>query len=129
MTIHGNLKKMKTEYADPVRYYIQTGEAEVCMNELLGHEISLEFLNRINCIHCGKVTKTSFGQGFCYPCFQTAPEADPAIVSPELDMAHLGISRDMEWAKENSLVDHFVYLVGWTKSWCDEAYPGSNAVD
>jgi len=46
----------------------------------------------------------------CYPCFQTAPEADPAIVSPELDMAHLGISRDMEWAKENSLVDHFVYL-------------------
>jgi hypothetical protein len=25
-------------------------------------------------------------------------------------MSHLGYSRDMDWAKENSLIDHYVYL-------------------
>jgi len=25
-------------------------------------------------------------------------------------MSHLGISRDMEWSKQNSLIDHYVYL-------------------
>ena len=29
---------------------------------------------------------------------------------PELSKAHLGIARDMEWAREHDLIDHYVYL-------------------
>lgn len=96
--------------ADPVQYFLPVGETEIPMNELIGKAISLKFTGQINCISCGKKTKTSFGQGFCYNCLQTAPEASETIMRPELSKAHLGIARDMEWAREHDLIEHFVYL-------------------
>lgn len=96
--------------ADPVEYFLPVGETEIPMNELIGKAISLKFTGQINCISCGKKTKTSFGQGFCYSCLQTAPEASETIMRPELSKAHLGIARDMEWAREHDLIEHFVYL-------------------
>lgn len=96
--------------ADPVQYFLPVGETEIPMNELIGKSISLKFTGQINCISCGKKTKTSFGQGFCYNCLQTAPEASETIMRPELSKAHLGIARDMEWAREHDLIEHFVYL-------------------
>lgn len=106
-----NLLKMSTLLDNGVvKYSLNTSENKIDINSLLGKEISIEFKKEINCIHCGRKTKTSFGQGYCYPCFTTVPEADPSIIRPELDQAHLGISRDMEWAKQNSLINHYVYL-------------------
>src|SRR5680860_390816 len=70
----------------------------------------MNFTGKINCISCGKKTKTSFGQGFCYNCLQTAPEASESIMRPELSKAHLGIARDMEWAEKHDLIEHIVYL-------------------
>lgn len=102
--------KMRTEFGEPIKYFLPIGEEVIPMNELINKEVTFRFQNQINCIHCGRKTNKSFSQGFCYPCFTTVPEADPAIVKPELDQAHLGVSRDMEWAKKNSLVDHYVYL-------------------
>lgn len=96
--------------ADPVQYFLPVGETEIQMNELIGKAISLKFTGQINCISCGKKTKTSFGQGFCYNCLQTAPEASETIMRPELSKAHLGIARDMDWAREHDLIEHFVYL-------------------
>lgn len=110
MIERGNLFKMLTEFSDPVQYKLPLNEKFIFMNELIGQKISIRYEGIINCIKCGKETKKSYNQGFCYSCFMTAPEADPAIVNPELDMAHLGISRDMEWAKTYSLVEHAVYL-------------------
>ena len=110
MKYAGNLIKMKTVYDDPIRYYLPVGDSEVFMNELIGSEISLRFTGQINCISCGKQTKTSFGQGFCYNCLQTAPEASETIMRPELSKAHLGIARDIDWAREHDLIEHFVYL-------------------
>jgi hypothetical protein len=110
MQLEGNILKMRTEWANPVHYFLPMGENEVNMNGLIGKDISLEFTGRINCISCGKITKTSFGQGFCYNCLQTAPEASESIVRPELSKAHLGIARDMEWARKNDLIEHVVYL-------------------
>jgi hypothetical protein len=80
------------------------------MNELIGREIKMTFSGQINCISCGKKTKTSFNQGFCYNCLQTAPEASESIIRPELSKAHFGIARDIEWAEKHDLIDHFVYL-------------------
>ncbi|HEX7583507.1 MAG TPA: DUF2797 domain-containing protein [Prolixibacteraceae bacterium] len=110
MLASGNIIKMRTELADPVQYFLLVGETELPMNELIGKNIQLSFTGQINCISCGKRTKTSFGQGFCYNCLQTAPEASETVMRPELSKAHLGIARDMDWAREHDLIDHFVYL-------------------
>jgi len=110
MHMEGNLLKMRSVLADPVQYYLTVGSGEVFMNDLIGKEISFEYSGQINCIRCGNRTKTSFAQGFCYPCFQNAPETSECILRPELCRAHEGVSRDMEWSKEHCLQDHFVYL-------------------
>ncbi len=101
---------MRTELNNPVDYYLELGDHTLHVNDWLGKRIQLIYHHQINCIKCGTKTVKSFGQGFCFPCFKTAPEADPGIFHPELDQAHLGISRDMEWAKQNSLQPHYVYL-------------------
>ena len=110
MQLEGNILKMRVEGVNPVQYFLPVGETEVEMNQLIGNEISMQFTGQINCISCGKQTKTSFGQGFCYNCMQTAPEASESVVRPELSKAHFGIARDMEWAEKHDLIDHFVYL-------------------
>jgi len=110
MLASGTILKMRSEFADPVQYFLPVGENELPMNRLIGQKIQLTFTGQINCISCGKRTKTSFGQGFCYNCLQTAPEASETVMRPELSKAHLGIARDMEWAREHDLIDHFVYL-------------------
>jgi len=108
--MQGNIRKMYSELKEDVQYQLPIGNELVDMNALIGKEITLRYLGQINCIHCGKKTKKSFSQGYCYSCFTTLPQTDPSIVKPELDLSYLGISRDMEWAKENSLKPHYVYL-------------------
>lgn len=110
MLFEGNIRKMRTELASPVNYFLPVGKNEIGMNALIGKEISLNFSGQINCVSCGKITKTSYNQGFCYNCLQTAPEASESIIRPELSKSHLGIARDMEWAKKHDLTDHYVYL-------------------
>lgn len=110
MQIEGNILKMRTELAHPVKYYLPVGNIELHLNDLIGRHIKLEYSGRINCISCGKQTRTSFGQGFCYNCLQTSPEASESVLRPELSKAHLGIARDVEWAKEHDLIEHYVYL-------------------
>jgi len=110
MEYSGNLLKMRSEYNHPVDYFLSLGAEEIYLNALLGKEISFEHNGVINCIHCGRKTQKSFNQGFCFNCFQTAPEADQSVVRPELSMAQFGISKDMDWANEHDLIEHYVYL-------------------
>jgi len=110
MQYKGNILKMRTEPASPVNYFLPVGENFIEMNPLIGKEISMHFTGQINCISCGKVTKRSFNQGFCYNCLQTAPEAGESVIRPELSKSQFGIARDMEWAKKNDLVEHIVYF-------------------
>lgn len=108
--ISGNLRKMKAELTSPVSYSLPLGDTLVQMNELLGKTVTLAFGGDINCIECGIKTKKSFSQGFCYKCFETSPHTEPCILRPELCMAHMGIARNIEWAKANHVQPHFVYL-------------------
>jgi len=108
--VQANLIKMTPIPDNPVQYYLNLGNESVHVNELLGRKIHMHYLHRINCIKCGRLTKTSFAQGYCYPCFTTAPETGDCILRPELCQAHEGISRDMKWSEEHCLQDHFVYL-------------------
>lgn len=110
MEYQGNILKMRSELANPIKYFLPVGDKEIDMNALIGRNIRFKFEGQINCISCGRRTKTSFHQGFCYSCYQTSPEASETIMRPELSKAHLGIARDMDWAKEHDLIDHYVYL-------------------
>lgn len=110
MKIQGPLLKMRTELNHPVNYYLSLGDHEMKVNDVLDKDITLRFLGEIHCIRCGRLTKKSFHQGYCYPCYRTAPETDDCILRPELCLAQEGISRDMEWSKAHCLQDHFVYL-------------------
>lgn len=105
----GNLRKMKTTLDDPIQYHLSLSE-ELYMNDFVGKEITLTWSGRINCTNCGKVTKKSFGQGFCYPCFISSPNAAECILRPELCRAHLGEGRDPEWEEKHHNQPHVVYL-------------------
>jgi len=110
MKYEGNILKMATKLEDNVQYHLNIGSEKIYMNDLIGKEIQLTYLNQINCIRCGRKTNKSFFQGYCYPCFMNAPETAPCIVKPEECQAHEGIARDMEWSKDHCLIDHYVYL-------------------
>lgn len=105
----GNLKKMRVELSDPVKYYLRLSDQEVYLNDLIGSEISLKHTGNIHCKKCGKKINRSF-QGMCFDHFQNAPEAAECIMRPELCRGHLGEGRDPEWEKENHVQPHVVYL-------------------
>jgi len=106
----GTIVKMKNQLKDPVQYILPIGEDKVSMNALIGKYIIFKWEGQINCIACGRNTNKSFAQGFCYPCFISAPETSECILRPHLCKAHKGIARDMAWAENHCLQDHFVYL-------------------
>lgn len=106
----GNILKMRTELDKPVRYFLSNGNEEIFMNELIGSDVKIAYKNQINCIKCGRQITKSYAQGYCFPCFQNAPETEECVLRPELCNAHKGIARDMEFAKNHCLINHFVYL-------------------
>ncbi len=63
MEISGNLIKLSSQHDTPVKYFMNLGQEEILLNELIGHDIIIKYHHEINCIACGKVTKTSFFQG------------------------------------------------------------------
>ncbi len=110
MNIEGNLIKMRSQLGSPVQYELPLGEELIAMNDLIGKTVTIRYDGRINCKVCGRKTKKAFGQGFCYPCFNNAPENSPCIIRPELCEAHLGQGRDVAWEEKHHLQQHIVYL-------------------
>ncbi|MBT5424779.1 MAG: DUF2797 domain-containing protein, partial [Bacteroidetes bacterium] len=110
MEISGNLIKLESQPDEIVQYFAKLGGEKVLLNELIGKTVSLKYLHEINCIACGAKTKSSFFQGYCFPCFSTLPETDTCIMQPETCRAHEGISRDMSWSESHCLTSHIVYL-------------------
>ncbi len=113
MTTVGDLRKMRTRVdgpEQPVAYELVVGDALLPLNPHLGATIRLRHTGTIRCTACGRITKKSFAQGFCYPCFRDAPEASPCIIRPELCEAHTGGGRDPEWEQRHHNRPHFVYL-------------------
>lgn len=101
---------MQTRLEPKVAYQLPIGDAVLDMNALLDQQIEIHFEGQINCVHCDRLTKKSFNQGYCYPCFRKLAECDSCIMSPEKCHFHLGTCRDEEWAQTHCMVDHIVYL-------------------
>ncbi|MEA3451220.1 MAG: DUF2797 domain-containing protein [Bacteroidota bacterium] len=108
------LQKMQTEIQSPIKYSLRDENSLIELNNYLGKILRIEFTGQINCMKCGKEIKKTF-QGYCYSCFSTSPETDACIIHPEKCLAHKGISRDIEWAKEVCLRPHYVYLAKTNK--------------
>ena len=110
MQSSGNIDKMIASLGETVDYLLPLNDQMVKMNQLIGSKIKIEYLNQINCTVCGRVTKKSFAQGFCYPCFINSPENSECIIRPELCKGHLGEGRSPEWELSHHVQPHFVYL-------------------
>lgn len=110
MTTAGDLEKMETHLADPVRYHLPVGQALVDLNALIGAPIALLHTGVIHCTACGKTTKQSFSQGFCFRCSQKLAAADLCIVKPELCHYAAGTCREPDWGERHCMIPHIVYL-------------------
>lgn len=93
-----------------VQYQLPIGEQLVPLQSALGKAVQLRFTGAINCIHCGRATKKSFNQGYCYPCFRSLAQCDSCIVHPEKCHYFEGTCREPEWADAHCMQDHIVYL-------------------
>lgn len=106
----GLLRKMVNRHESPVAYSLRIGEQEIPLNELIGQRVSLRYTGEINCINCGRRSKRSFNQGFCYPCSQRLAQCDICILRPERCHFHLGTCREPDWGETHCMQPHWVYL-------------------
>ena len=109
MNYQGVLKKMLTENAKEIKYYLDMNTDFINMNQLLNKEITINFIS-YECLNCHS-EKQIYRQGFCKSCFFDTPNAGDWIMRPELSKAHLGIEdRDLAYEKAVQLKPHIVYL-------------------
>ncbi len=108
----GALRKMRAQLSadGTVQYRMVIGEQEVELNALIGKQISLQHSGYIDCQHCGKKTKKSYSQGYCFPCMQKLAQCDMCIMKPETCHFEQGTCREPEWGKRNCFIPHYVYL-------------------
>lgn len=96
--------------ADTVQYDLILDQQAIPLTPLIGKTVRLEYVGDIHCCHCGRKSKKSFGQGYCYPCFSKLAQCDSCMMSPEKCHFHLGTCREPEWAKQVCFNEHIVYL-------------------
>ncbi|WP_235015474.1 DUF2797 domain-containing protein [Oceanicoccus sp. KOV_DT_Chl] len=101
---------MAGESDNQVLYQLPLSDQLVPLNELIGKSIKLHYTGAIQCNHCGRNTKKSFNQGYCYPCFTKLAQCDTCIMSPEKCHYEHGTCREPEWGEANCMIDHVVYL-------------------
>ena len=109
MQYQGVLRKMQSEMAQPIQYYMVFENDFLNVNQVLGKELQIDFI-KYQCLNCGGDLPI-FRQGFCKSCFFEIPSAGDWIMRPELSTAHLDKEdRDLEWEKKVQLQPHIVYL-------------------
>ena len=106
----GVLRKMHSRLENPVRYQILLSDMVVPLNDLIEKQIKLEYSGTIYCINCGRKSRKSFNQGYCYPCFQRLAECDGCIIHPEKCHFDQGTCREPAWGERFCMQDHIVYL-------------------
>lgn len=108
--VSGDLQKMLVKQSQPVNYYLRVADEQIFLNNYLGKHLKIEASGEIHCIHCQRKTKTSFNQGYCFPCFKSLAQCDRCIMSPELCHFAQGTCREPEWGEKNCFQEHVVYL-------------------
>jgi len=110
VTAQGTMAKMRVALASPVTYDMPLGDQLIAVNPLVGSDIRLHYKGAIHCLHCDRLTKKSFSQGYCYPCFKRLPQCDLCIMSPERCHYDQGTCREPQWGEQHCMKLHYVYL-------------------
>jgi Protein of unknown function (DUF2797) len=108
--MQGHLRKMRAKLAYPVQYEMLLSDQAMPLNPLIGKYIKLAYTGKISCVHCGRVTKKSFNQGYCYPCFISLAQCDMCILKPETCHYAAGTCRESTWGEAFCMQTHYVYL-------------------
>lgn len=108
----GALRKMRAQLSEDglVNYQMIVGDQEIDMAPLIGKHVSLLFNGHIDCQHCGKKTKKSYSQGYCFPCMQKLAQCDMCIMKPETCHYERGTCREPSWGEQHCMTPHYVYL-------------------
>lgn len=110
MKFTGSLSKM-VSYPDlPVKYQLMLGEVPFDLSKLIGSEVKLQYSGKIFCGNCGKATKKSYAQGYCFPCTMKLAECDLCILKPETCHYDKGTCREPKWGEDNCMKPHVIYL-------------------
>jgi len=110
MKATGTLSKMKSTASAPIKYELTLSEVRYDITSLVGKTVRLSYSGNILCSNCGKETKKSYAQGFCYPCTMKLAECDLCILKPETCHYDKGTCREPEWGLENCFRPHVIYL-------------------
>ncbi|CAM3130639.1 DUF2797 domain-containing protein [Vibrio rarus] len=113
--ITGHIRKMTaTLQAGQVSYQLPLDDQMLDLMPLIGKPLTLTHSGHIHCQECGKKTKKSYSQGFCYPCMSKLAKCDMCIMKPETCHFAQGTCREPKWGEENCFVPHYVYLANTT---------------
>jgi len=114
----GILRKMRVVDGDPVAYHLKDAAIgappapDHALTPHVGGPLWLRFTGEIRCTLCGRATKKTFNDGYCFPCSQSRAEADICIVRPEL--CHHGQPdhpcRDEVFAQSQCFQPHVLYV-------------------
>jgi len=92
-----------------VHYFLN----EFPLNPYVGKMITLKLTGGQKCVHCSRKISKSFGQGYCFVCFQKLPECDFCYISPDRCHFSQGTCRDSAWGQSICFSPHYLYL-SWT---------------
>lgn len=111
--MRGELRKLNAKLAPngEVSYqFAFKGGQGSDLRDLIGSLIKFSYTSEIYCCHCGRATKKSFSQGYCYPCFTRLAACDLCMMKPETCHFYQGTCREPEWAQNHCMQEHVVYL-------------------
>jgi len=104
------LHKMHVKHSDPIEYALTIDGHECVLNEYLGQPISITFTGRCACIQCGRDTKKTFQQGYCYPCYRRLQECNMCMIHPERCRVMEGCCSKDDWAHKHCHAEQVIYL-------------------
>lgn len=110
MQYTGNIKKLDLRIDENVSALLSVGEQELLLNDYINKTVKFEFSGEINCVHCARKIRKTYGQGYCFPCISSLAECDSCLFMPEKCHYHKGTCREPEWGEQNCLQGHIVYL-------------------
>ena len=106
---NGALKKMITEFDNPVNYFLDIGNDFIVFNSIIDNNITIEF-DGYSCLSCAS-SQEIYRQGYCKKCFFDLPSTADWVMRPEMSKAHLDIEeRDLDYEKKVQLQPHVLYL-------------------
>ncbi|WP_261816880.1 DUF2797 domain-containing protein [Vibrio gallicus] len=111
----GHIRKMTSALIEgQVHYQLPLDNESIDLMPLIGKKLTLTHTGNIHCQSCGKKTKKSYAQGYCYPCMSKLAQCDMCIMKPETCHYAQGTCREPQWGEENCFVPHYVYLANTT---------------